>query len=546
MADFTLRGVSDMRRNLTDIAREKRERLSTAAEEEAEAIVSRSRDEFVPIDSGELRDSIRVVKGSLSQGRNDLRQFTSGSDIEVIVTAGGDNVPHALAVHEHPSRHDPPSWEGVQVQFHPSGRGPKFLERPLLDAVQGMAERAGRKVAIGMLLSLLSVSTSYAQISGISARAFPVQTTIANLPTASTAAHGLRIVTNSLDCETVGVGIVLCLDTGTVWELVSGGGGSDDQTASEVPITDIGLFYSGTEVESALQQIGADTRWTDSRTPTAHNQTSSTITDFTSATQSIGDVRYSLLGHTHTSSGITDFTVSVQIVGDARYSLLAHLHNLQDLAGAVTDTQVPNNITISNIASKCARYDSSGNLVAASGDCISGDTDTAGSPPGSDKQLIFNNAGSFGADSNLVWDLVNDRLGIKTASPSRELHVTGSVRIETTGSTLLELMGAIGGWTGIEFYKGASRTFNVEDLNVGDLSISRASTDTDMRVKGTTGIISLGVGLQFTPRVSPPVVCGDANTLGVEYVDTSLARCFCDGTTWQVLNPLTVGVGTCS
>lgn len=539
MPEFSLRGVSDMRSKLTDISREKRDKLSTAAEEEAEAIVSRSRDEFVPVKEGELRDTIRAVKGSLSQGRDTLGQFTSGSDIEVIITAGNENTPQALAVHEHPSRHDPSSWEGVQVQFHPSGRGPKFLERPLLDAVSGMAERAGRKVAIGILLSLLSVSVSYAQISGISARAFPVQTTIANLPTASTASHGLRIVTNSLDCETVSVGgTILCLDTGSSWELVgSGGSGSDDQTAAEVPITDVGLFYTGTEVESALQQIGADARWADSRTPTTHNHTAVEVTSLTFA-----DARIS-------SSSVTQHESALEGVID-----------LADLQGAVTDNQVPNNVTITNTASKCARYDGSGNLVAASGDCASGDTiggtgdvigpasSTANAIPafdGTTGKLLQNSVAilSLTGELTALTKLVIDTITLDGGT----IQTSGGMSITTTGDSFMEFN--IPGNQTMYFKTVNTNRWTVDSSGNfngvssgqklvigGDTAISRQSAD----------LLYFEDAIRVPPAVSPIVTCGAANSEGVIYTDTSRALCYCDGVAWQVLNPLTVGVGTCS
>lgn len=146
MSDFSLRGVDDCRRRLTAIEHNSREVLSDAALDEAEHVAQRSRDEFVPVRSGGLRDTIKVVKGTLSQGRDSGGRFTEGSAIEIVVTAGDDSTPHALAVHEHPSPHDPPTWQGVDVHFNPSGRGPKFLQQPLLESVQGMAERVGSKV----------------------------------------------------------------------------------------------------------------------------------------------------------------------------------------------------------------------------------------------------------------------------------------------------------------------------------------------------------------------------------------------------------------
>lgn len=144
MADFTLRGVADLNKRLTEISRETKENISRAALEEAEAIAERSRTEFVPINTGNLASTIKVVKGDLSQGRNELGQYTSGSAIEVKIIAGDETTPQALAIHEHPSPHDPPSWEGVDVKFRHGGA--KYLERPLNEAIGGMAERAGKKI----------------------------------------------------------------------------------------------------------------------------------------------------------------------------------------------------------------------------------------------------------------------------------------------------------------------------------------------------------------------------------------------------------------
>lgn len=146
MSDFTLRGVADLKHKLTDISRKSRENLSLAALEEAESIAERSRNEYVPIDTGNLASTIKVISGELAQGRNELGQYTSGSAIEVRVIAGDDTTPQALAIHEHPSQSSPPSWEGVDVQFQPSGRGSKFLELPLNESIGGMAERVGDKI----------------------------------------------------------------------------------------------------------------------------------------------------------------------------------------------------------------------------------------------------------------------------------------------------------------------------------------------------------------------------------------------------------------
>lgn len=148
MPSFQLRGVADMQRKIKSIAVETRRNIVTAAVDEAESVASNARN-LVPIESGKLESSIRVDKSELTQGRSAGGQFTSGSVVEVKVSAGGDDLPYALAVHENPSRYDPPSWQGVDVQFKPAGRGPKFLERPLRDSERGMARRIADKVRLG-------------------------------------------------------------------------------------------------------------------------------------------------------------------------------------------------------------------------------------------------------------------------------------------------------------------------------------------------------------------------------------------------------------
>ena len=144
MVDFTLRGIANLERRIKEIDRSTRENLSQAALKEAEAIAERSRTEFVPIDKGDLAATIKVISGQVSQGRNDLGQYTEGSAIEVRVIAGDETTPQALAIHEHPSPHSPPSWEGVQVKFNHGG--PKYLELPLNESIGGMAERMGNKI----------------------------------------------------------------------------------------------------------------------------------------------------------------------------------------------------------------------------------------------------------------------------------------------------------------------------------------------------------------------------------------------------------------
>lgn len=65
--------------------------------------------------------------------------------------------------------------------------------------------------------------------------------------------------------------------------------------------------------------------------------------------------------------------------------------SFSNLSGGATDAQVPDNITIANTASRCARFDGSGNLTAASGDCTAGDTTGGGGAP-TDAEYIVGEA----------------------------------------------------------------------------------------------------------------------------------------------------------
>ena len=49
-----------------------------------------------------------------------------------------------------------------------------------------------------------------------------------------------------------------------------------------------------------------------------------------------------------------------------------------------------------------------------------------GTPGGSNSQVQYNDGGAFGGASSLVYDDVNNRVGVRTSTPSYELHISGS------------------------------------------------------------------------------------------------------------------------
>lgn len=139
---LNLKGVEEMARKIEAVADEFPDKVESALYIEAELIATDAKENYVPVDIGTLKNDIRVdTRTGL------LGQAKSGADIEVIIHAGGGaSRPYALSVHEHPSPHDPPAWQGAEVTFSPDGRGPKYISKPLNKAVSGMAQRIASRL----------------------------------------------------------------------------------------------------------------------------------------------------------------------------------------------------------------------------------------------------------------------------------------------------------------------------------------------------------------------------------------------------------------
>jgi hypothetical protein len=90
--------------------------------QEGEAIMARSKEEFVPVDLGALRSSGHVQMPEVS-----------GNKATVEMGYGGPSAPYALEQHE-------------EMGYGHEVGGAKYLERPLLEAVPGMPERLGARM----------------------------------------------------------------------------------------------------------------------------------------------------------------------------------------------------------------------------------------------------------------------------------------------------------------------------------------------------------------------------------------------------------------
>ena len=103
--------------------------LGEAIFDEATAIIDDAKENYVPFETGGLKESGRVSALTI-EDNNAWVEFGFG----------GPGMPRAVAIHENPSKYDPPTWRGKTVTWHQGG-GSKYLERPTLAAVPGMGAR---------------------------------------------------------------------------------------------------------------------------------------------------------------------------------------------------------------------------------------------------------------------------------------------------------------------------------------------------------------------------------------------------------------------
>jgi hypothetical protein len=83
--------------------------------------------------------------------------------------------------------------------------------------------------------------------------------------------------------------------------------------------------------------------------------------------------------------------------------------------------------------------------------------DQGGLPAGNSGEIQFNNAGSFGASSNLFYDAVNNRLGVGTNTPTESISVHGNILLGPIQSNATDRKLTIAG------YNNAQIEFNLHD-----------------------------------------------------------------------------------
>lgn len=75
------------------------------------------------------------MKGTFGAGLDELEARVGRGLLVGVVSFDG---PEAVAHHEHPSSHSPPSWSGhPTLDYTSPGTGPFYLSRPLFDGIGG-------------------------------------------------------------------------------------------------------------------------------------------------------------------------------------------------------------------------------------------------------------------------------------------------------------------------------------------------------------------------------------------------------------------------
>jgi hypothetical protein len=134
---FEFRGERELARKLVALAKKAEARIGPALYRQGHRIMTRSKEEFVPVDLGTLRAS-----GTVGEPEG------LGIDTSLRLSYGSAATPYALAVHETHSRHDPPSWKAHKGPINFVTGGSKYLEKPFLEAVPTLIRDLARDLDV--------------------------------------------------------------------------------------------------------------------------------------------------------------------------------------------------------------------------------------------------------------------------------------------------------------------------------------------------------------------------------------------------------------
>jgi len=138
-----VKGLNDMLAILKAISKKFPDRVAQAIYLEGQIAMTEAKRRCpVAPDGGTLRAS-----GMVHQPVRTLRH------IAVTLSFGGAAQDYAIAVHEHPSEHSPPSWviaeaRGSGIHWNADGTGPKFLEGPINELQPILASKLAARLQL--------------------------------------------------------------------------------------------------------------------------------------------------------------------------------------------------------------------------------------------------------------------------------------------------------------------------------------------------------------------------------------------------------------
>lgn len=128
-----------VRKNLEAYSASKRKSLALGLQEIAQEMIEDAKNNYVPYDSESSEEHLRDT-GKVSEPE------TTDDTVSVKAQFGGTpkTAPYAVAVHETPSKHDPPSWKNKSVNFKQGGA--KYLELPFKKSLATLTSKLKSKL----------------------------------------------------------------------------------------------------------------------------------------------------------------------------------------------------------------------------------------------------------------------------------------------------------------------------------------------------------------------------------------------------------------
>jgi hypothetical protein len=237
------------------------------------------------------------------------------------------------------------------------------------------------------------------------------------------------------------------------------------------------------------------------------------------------------------TSNISTNTTNIASTGATNAAaILANTSNISTNTTNIASTGATNAAAAAtnatNISTNTTNIASTGATNAASIATVSG---LLPSPGGSDTQIQFNDGGSFGGDSGLIWHKTHnlltvngtgvfDRIGVGTDSPTYELDVAGDIGVDEylyhngDGDTYLRLRD-----NNINLVAGGKSAL-ILNYSTGKIQLNNSNADLDVQIMADNGEVILhtdagknqvGIGTN-SPDAMVDILCANDTDRGLK------------------------------